>query len=415
VRAPVDVASRTEAVRRQLAVERLSPPDLDDFAAADQQLRSVLTVAMLAHVDLGDDVVEVASRLALEVGAEGLRADLMLCRAAGAAAAIDGRAEASFDDVRAVAEMVLGHRRRRRPFDEPGITPEELDQAWDAVNSSPTSGRGESQHDEPSSPAPMTLPTGSSSTRGQQASSGKFDVDRGPRGRFVRDEPFDPHAPQAIDARSTAMALATRRATQGDSSASLAASDLRAAHRQQKVGTLVTFVVDASASMGVEHRMAATKAAVLGLLADAYRRRGRVALVTFGGRGAQVVLRPTASVEIARARLVELPTGGATPLAAGIDAATAIVDGASGDQRLDSTVVVVTDGRATVGEPDPLAAAHQSMARLARTGARVVVIDTETGHTRLGCAAQLAESAGGVCLPMATSRPEDLEQMVRAL
>jgi magnesium chelatase subunit D len=167
--------------------------------------------------------------------------------------------------------------------------------------------------------------------------------------------------------------------------------------------------------MGVEHRMTATKAAVLGLLGDAYRRRGRVALVTFGGDGAQVVLRPTASVEIARARLVDLRTGGATPLAAGLDAATTVVSGASGDQALDCTVVIVTDGRATVGQPDPLAAAHESMGRLARTGARIVVIDSETGPSRLGCAVELAQAVGARCLPMNTAGVEDLERVVRTL
>ena len=42
----------------------------------------------------------------------------------------DGR-RPELDDVRAVAGLVLAHRRRRRPFDEPGISPEELTEAWD--------------------------------------------------------------------------------------------------------------------------------------------------------------------------------------------------------------------------------------------------------------------------------------------
>lgn len=420
VTAPGDVSSRTEAVRRQLAAEQ-PRATTDTFAARDEHLRRCLAEAQAVDVDLPDDVIDVAARLALEVGAEGLRADLMLCRAATARAALDGRPIATIDDVRNVAEMVLGHRRRRRPFDEPGITPDELEHAWreattsieDESTQQPSVATDE-QHDEPQRAAPMALPTPQRSARSGRQPGG-FGVSAGPRGRFVREEPYDSLGGRSIDARATAVALATRRAAMAHPTAPLAADDLRGAHREQRVGSLVVFVVDASASMGVEHRMAATKAAVLGLLGDAYRRRGRVALVTFRGDGAEVVLRPTASVEIARARLAEMRTGGATPLAAGLDAATVIVQGSTGDEALDRTVVVVTDGRATGGDRDPIAAAHQSMGRLANTAARIVVLDTETGHARLGYAMELADAAGVECLRLDAPGPDGLERLVRSL
>ena len=71
--------------------------------------------------------------------------------------------------------------------------------------------------------------------------------------------------------------------------------------------------------MAAPERAAAASGTVLGLLTGAYERRDRIALVTFGGDGAQVVLTPTSSVEVARNRLGELRTGGPTPLAAGLE------------------------------------------------------------------------------------------------
>ena len=418
--APGDVSSRTEAVRRQLAAEQ-TRATTDAFADDDATLRRRLAEARGVDVDLPDEVIEVAARLAIEVGAEGLRADLMLCRAATARAALDGRPVTTIDDVRSVAEMVLGHRRRRRPFDEPGITPDELDQAWRKATTSiedesgeQQSGAANEQHDKPARATSTTLPTPQRPARSGRQPGG-FATSAGTRGRFVREEPYDPVGGGSIDARATAVALATRRATTANTLTPLAVDDLRRAHHEQRVASLVVFVVDASASMGVEHRMAATKAAVLGLLGDAYRRRGRVALVTFRGDGAEVVLRPTASVEIARARLADVRTGGATPLAAGLDAATVIVEGSTGDEALARTVVVVTDGRATGGDRDPIAAAHQSMGRLTNTGARVVVLDTETGHARLGYAIELAEAAGAECLRLDAPGPDGLERLVRSL
>ena len=208
--------------------------------------------------------------------------------------------------------------------------------------------------------------------------------------------------------------MASRRATTAEPAA-LEIDDLRSAEREQRIAGLVVFVVDASASMGVERRMAATKAAVLGLLGDAYRRRGKVALITLHGTEAEVVLRPTGSIEVARARLAELRTGGATPLAAGLEAARTLVEASRADRSVDSTVVVVTDGRATVGEPDPVTAAREAMARLGRTGARLVVLDTETGHTRLGLAGELAAASGAECLPLDVGQTPSLEGVVRGL
>ena len=235
------------------------------------------------------------------------------------------------------------------------------------------------------------------------------------RGRFLRDETYDASPGRAIAASSTAVALASRRLLDKDPSAALTAEDLRSAVHEQRTGTLIVIVVDASASMGVEHRMATTKAAVLGLLGDAYRRRGRVALITFGGDQAELVLRPTASVEIARARLRDLRSGGATPLAAGLDQATCVVTGATGDQALDCTVIVVTDGRATSGGTDPMSEAYAAMQRLARTGARIVVLDTETGPVRLGLASKLSDSIGATYLPLDASNGAELERTVRSL
>ena len=140
----------------------------------------------------------------------------------------------------------------------------------------------------------------------------------------------------------------------------LTRADLREHVRAGREGNLVVFCVDASGSMGARRRMAAVKGAVLGLLLDAYRRRDRVALVTFRGAGAQVVLAPTGSVERAAAVLGALATGGTTPLAAGLHRAAELV---TLERRRDperrALVLAVTDGRASgEGGPDAACAAR---------------------------------------------------------
>jgi magnesium chelatase subunit D len=411
IAAPVDAASRVEAVQRQLVLEG-GGAGPDGYMASDDEWRQRLRAACQRQVNVPAEVVQVASQLALEVGAEGLRADLMLCRGAAAVAALDGRVAATADDVFQVAGMVLGHRRRRRPFDEPGIEPDELAQAWErASNPRPDDGVPDSDRVDPAgAPGTERLPLVAERSR-QSESTGGFATGTAPRGRIVRTQPYDPDSADPVDPAATALALATRRAATS-SRATADVIDLRQARHEQRIASCVVFVVDASASMGVERRMAATKACVLGLLGDAYRRRGQVALVTFRGEGAEVVLRPTGSVEIARARLDALHTGGATPLAAGLDTARDLL---REEACREAMVVVVTDGRATAGAPDPVEAARLAIHRLAATGARIVVVDTEQGPVRLGLAAELAAEVGAEHQLATLASADQLERAIRPL
>ena len=150
-------------------------------------------------------------------------------------------------------------------------------------------------------------------------------------------------------------------------------ADLRSSVRADSAGALVVFVVDASASM--RPAMRAAKGTVLSLLEDAYRQRDEVAFVAAAGDDAEVLLPPTDSVTLAARHLKQLPAGDRTPLPAGLDAATRLLDREGADA---SVVVVVTDGRANVADGDggsPTRATRAAARRLAATGSSVVVVD----------------------------------------
>jgi magnesium chelatase subunit D len=136
--------------------------------------------------------------------------------------------------------------------------------------------------------------------------------------------------------------------------------------------------------------MGAVKGAVLSLLLDAYQRRDKVGLITFRGADADLALPPTWSVEAAAARLRTLPTGGRTPLAAGLLRAhdTLRVERVR-DPRRRPLLVVVTDGRATSGSDADLTRAAAMLA-----GVASVVVDCEASAFRLGLAGRLAALLG---------------------
>jgi magnesium chelatase subunit D len=184
--------------------------------------------------------------------------------------------------------------------------------------------------------------------------------------------------------------------------------DLRENVREGREGNLVVFLVDASGSMAAKRRMSAVKGAVLSLLGDAYQRRDKISLVSFRGKDAQVLLPPTSSVELAASRLEDLPTGGRTPLAAGLAKAAEVLQREGlrdGGRR--PLLVLLTDGRPTAG-PDPRGAASG----LRRFGAAAFVVDTEEGHVRLGMAAEVAGAMGARCLRLEDLRAESLVELV---
>ncbi|TGZ04312.1 vWA domain-containing protein, partial [Streptomyces rhizosphaericola] len=189
--------------------------------------------------------------------------------------------------------------------------------------------------------------------------------------------------------------------------------DLRQATREGREGNLVLFVVDASGSMAARQRMSAVKGAVLSLLLDAYQRRDKVGLVTFRGKEAEVALPPTSSVDAAAARLESLPTGGRTPLAAGLLKAHDVLRVERlRDPSRRPLLVVVTDGRAT-GGPEPVALAGRA-ARLHRSeGTASVVVDCESGYVRLGLAGELARELGGTAVTLDELRADSIAGLVK--
>jgi magnesium chelatase subunit D len=158
--------------------------------------------------------------------------------------------------------------------------------------------------------------------------------------------------------------------------------------------------------------MVAVKGAVLSLLLDAYQRRDKVGLITFRGDAADVALPPTGSVDMAAGLLSRLPTGGRTPIAAGLGRAARVLDAEQvRDPHRRPLLVLLTDGRATAPGEDPIAAARGLAAR----GVATLVVDTEDAAVRLGMARRLATALDAPCVRLEDLSAGHLAGLVRRL
>ena len=180
--------------------------------------------------------------------------------------------------------------------------------------------------------------------------------------------------------------------------------DYRRKAREKRIGAYQLFVVDASGSMAVRHRMEATKAAILSLLRDSYIHRDSVGLIAFRKESAEVLLPFTRSVERAERLLASMPTGGKTPLAHGLRMAYTMCDRLLRAHRAERIqIICITDGRATSGDSeDPVAESKQWARILGTLPVDCIVIDTETGFIKLGLAKELCKLMNGSYYAMDT-------------
>ncbi len=438
-----DVDTRVEVIRRRMDFEA----DPDAFAAryasedADLSRRIVLARAMVAAVVLPDNELRRIAALCAAFDVDGMRADLVVARTAVAHAAWRGADRVEEQDVRVAAELALPHRRRRDPFDDPGLDPDQLDEAMsqagqsadepepdpepdppgggdgapEASDAEATNGSAPQSNSPSSAPRPNGAPTATFRAKALVVPGvGEGAPGRRSRARNRTGTPVsateDPQAGHGLHVFGTLLAAAERQT--GPGRPRLGPTDLRRSIREGREGNLVIFLVDASGSMAARDRMSAVGGATLSLLRDAYQRRDKVAVVTFRGQQAKVLLPPTSSVHIASRRLARFDTGGKTPLAQGLLAARdLVVREKARDRARRSLVVVLTDGRAT-GGPDPLGRTRTAAAMLLAEGAAAVVVDCETSYLRLGLAEVLATQLGAPAVRLAQLRADGLTRLV---
>ncbi|WP_118914674.1 magnesium chelatase subunit D family protein [Mycobacterium shigaense] len=439
VHASRDVDVRVEVIRQRLAYEADPDGFALRYAADDAELARQIAEAraLVGDVVLGDNELRRIAALCAAFDVDGMRADLVVARTAVAHAAWRGAGQVEEQDIRVAAELALPHRRRRDPFDDPGIDRDQLDAALEQTGAS-------------EDPRPDPDPPGGGSATGTEHESLQQ------HSGSARPPSARPSAPPAQTFRTRALTVPGvgegapgRRSRARNSSGSVVAAadgsdagahglhlfatllsaaehagpgplrpgpdDVRRAIREGREGNLVIFVVDASGSMAARDRMAAVGGAALSLLRDAYQRRDKVAVITFRGQQARLVLPPTSSAYIAGRRLSRFDTGGKTPLAEGLLAARElIVRERARDRARRPLVVVLTDGRATAG-PDPLGRSRFAAVRLVAEGAAAVVVDCETSYVRLGLAGQLAGQLGAPLIRLEQLHADQLMHAVRSV
>lgn len=239
------------------------------------------------------------------------------------------------------------------------------------------------------------------------------------RGRYIQARPANGKADDlAFDAtlRAAAPFQKAREDTKEDVAFAVRREDYQRKVRVRRASNLILFLVDASWSMAVAERMAATKGAILSLLTDAYQRRDRVGLIVFQKDRATLVLPPTNSVLLAQHALADIPVGGKTPLSAGLNMAYEVL---KREKVLHPDIVplliILTDGAGNVamGNGSPQKEAHLYAEQIAHEDVRSVVINMEHEAFDQGLAQVLADHLNANCYTLDELRSDTLYRAVQ--
>ena len=345
--------------------------------------------ACLAEVACDGEATTALCAAACALGIASLRPPMLAARVAKCHAALHGRSAVNADDLAAAGRLVLALRAVCMPASQsPSDAPPDQTKAegddpapsgasapQDAVDDrdgGPGQENAENTGPDPSSAAALedvvlravlpSLPSnllafsgagrskmGGRGKTGARGSSGSMHDSS--HGRPAGSRRGELRARQRISIPDTLRAAAPwqaiRRAQTGSGRGLvIVGDDIRIRRYKARALTTNIFLVDASGS-AASQRLAEAKGAVELILGECYVRRDKVALIAFRGTAAELLLPPTRSLSRAKRSLADLPGGGGTPLACGLEAAI-LLAGNLRRQGEAPQMVVLTDGRANI-------------------------------------------------------------------
>ncbi len=460
-----DADMRVEIVKQVESFERDPEEFKERFEGKQKELRDKIAHAkqIVNEVAISDDLLKLTAETCIKLGVRTHRAEIVITRAAKTIAAFDSRKKVTFEDIKEAMELALPHRMRRKPFESPSLDNKKLDEMMQD-----TKKEHEEEMKENTQQQQKQKQKQQKKEKEEQKQQHEHEQpDKNPEGQDDKDDvsesqnesvfnigdPIDTRAVRqkqkkdktyrrktsgrriptlslrnngkyirhgipkgkitdvALDATIRAAAVYQKeRVVDSDLAVVIKSQDIREKIRVGKISTATMFVVDASGSMGANRRMESAKGAVLSLLLDSYQQRDKVGMVAFKGDQADVLLPLCSSSDLAVERLKELPTGGRTPLAAGLEQGLNLLMAEKHrDEEAIPILLLISDGRANVSaggskelEKELLALAEQARAK----GIYVIVIDTEIVsdsfiQMQLGYCRAIASYSGGKYYPIA--------------
>jgi len=453
-----DIDKRIEIIKTAEDFERDPISFVKRYEPKQHELKDKILKAkeILPYVEIDEDLLRTVAETCIRFNVRSHRAEITVVRTAKTISAFDGRKKVNLDDIKEAMEFALPHRMRSMPFDQPILEREKIEESigqskndrnndkkkdYDIdTDNSTDNDKDNNQTEKNQIPKEERFDIGSSidpsflgmdnlkkmkKYTSNPTGKGSSSLDQA-RGRYIGYRiPKGRSCDIAIDAtiRTAAPYQKERRKDLEEESTNgliILKEDIRDKVRMKEVSILSLFVVDASGSMGENKRMESAKGAIFSLLLNSYQKRDKVALIAFRGNDASVLLPPSSSIDKAVKYLKDLPTGGKTPLAAGISKGLDLIkDEKRKNPDIVPMMVLISDGRSNVSfKGDNIKEELIDLSsRINREGVHLVIIDTETGTNKfskkLGYNELIAKISYGTYYKLDDLTPQSVENVVK--
>lgn len=422
------------------------------FKEKQKELKNKIINArkILHSVEISDNQLKQTSKICVKLKVDGHRADITINRTAKSIAAFHGRKLVEEDDIKIAAKLALSHRLRRLPFEDKTLDESELETLFDNEENEVKKESNDIQQEEKQlEMEPNQIDSNllnnikndnqtynlreetfgikenvivdqiikNKKIREVMNTSGKrvLHPTYSPHGKYVGSEKKrEINMPFSTDiAFNETLNEAALDAFKNGNKLEIKGEHIHIKKRMGKSSYLIIFCVDASGSMGIKDRMETVKGAIYSILQTNYIHRDKVSLIVFRQDRAETILPPTRSTDLAYKLLKDIPTGGTTPLAAGLlkalDVAKEEIRKKSGYIPL---IILLTDARGNVYFKDAIEDVLKIGKEIAQQEINLIVVDTEFSDVKLDFSKKLANVANAVYYHIDHLDQEDLNEIL---
>lgn len=420
---------RVEIIKRRLAFEQNPGGFRQSWQPTDADLahRIVQGKEVLKHIVFTESLLETAANLSVAMDTDGHRADITMMKAARANAAFEGRQKITAEDLQLAARLALLHRIKRNPLQRAELNEKKLqelveqhtsvhasEQEWAPVHQNRQ--KQNSSVKNYKSPVACVTHLCSGARLLRHEIPWHFILGTHPGKRFSLPNPrkggsifgsrlqHNAEKPDDLSIIATLRAAAPQQIRRGgNGTIKIFQNDLRLRKRSRKTGLALMMVVDSSASMRTNDRMSVTKGIIEALIRDLYLRRDKLGIITFRHTGADLVLPLSNNLRSAVENIEDLPVGGRTPLAAGLELGIRLlVQEKRKNPETLPAILIFSDGRPNVScfGGDPLEETLFYASEVRRQGIQAILVDTEFNPMAVGYGYEIASRMAATYLTM---------------
>lgn len=367
---PTDIKERTLIVKNRMAFDANPMEFVQTFETKENAFYQKLNQAKtyLETIKVPEDVITFAAELAISYGVEGVRADILLIKTASAYAAWNNRLSVTKEDVNAIADFVLNHRK----------TQELQNQQSNDQNDDQKKPEEESTDKESSNNQPNTEEQFQSTQPDNKWNPISVDGNNrkgiAAEGKLQKTELSND---KGIDVRKTVgQYMAKDR------------FDIIPKHEEHKAIVHLVFLLDASGSMRKEGIVSFAKGFIERVVTENEGKRIQFSLVAMHDDQAKIYTEKASNAGELIQSMENIPAGGKTNAVAALKQLKGIT---VNEKNTTNQLLFLTDGKFGDATPASIQQAVSAFQIYGKAITQTTMIDTERGAVSLGLVKAFAE------------------------